>query len=115
MNDEATDALESIAARRGMAVLYVTANQTESSVALERLTADAEGVRRVRRANGNQRIDYISGGTISLVSTRSRGARGFSADVLSMSADNYDRPDIRAEVMPCLNTSPIASVIIRNR
>ncbi|WP_230021955.1 hypothetical protein [Mycolicibacterium mageritense] len=77
-----TDALES--ARRGLDVAFWSATMVSSRDAFRRacdLAADDTEVERLTKANGEESVQYKSGGRVRFLCSRVHGRRGFTADL----------------------------------
>ena len=63
-------------------------------------------LKRVSRANGGERIDFINGGTIIYVARTGHTGRGFSADLLIVDdADKRCTEEFMSSALPMLYTS----------
>lgn len=70
-------------AEQGKRIIVITALHSETRHALDEIAAQATTEVRVRRANGDERIDYPNGGRVIIRSHRQHlGLRGVTADVL---------------------------------
>lgn len=106
--------IEVEAARAGARVLWIAQRMEDVRAALNtHANIYPAEVRRLTRANGDERITYESGGKIRYVSVRGHGGRGYTADVLSVTHMDYTNPDLMGKLLPCLATSPNACIIIR--
>ena len=67
----------------------------------------------VSRANGKERVDFASGGSISFLHPGSDGHRGRQADVLYLDSDipHTEHDALIKDYRPCIQTSPIAEII----
>lgn len=100
------------AAQAGSTVLYIADSMDEACTILN-AEADAPGVESMRRVNGREQIRYSNGGRLIFTSTRNQGHRGYSADVVSVSAHTHANPDYMASVYPCMDTRAQARIIVR--
>lgn len=89
MNDITARALAQQAAVVGQKVVVVSSNSLMSEISfaifdsLELPTATG-----IRRSNGRQRIDFVSGGSLRFITPRQEGAiRGHAADLVFVDAD----------------------------
>lgn len=104
---------EAIEGRR-ILVLGVAARDAGASVT-ERLQVPAlVEVSRVSRANGDQRIEFVSGGRIYFRSYQGHGHRGVSVDTLYLDSGlpaAINDPDMLASFRACVAASPSAEII----
>lgn len=89
MNDITAHALAQRAAVVGQKVVVVSSSSRYCETAFEIFDSlklpTATGI---RRANGRQRIDFVSGGSVRFITPRQEGAiRGHSADLVFVDAD----------------------------
>lgn len=100
-------------AHGGRRILVVTRNQAEAHTALEVIAQHSDHAARVTRTNGNERIDYLSGGRVTIRSHRGHGHRGITADTIYLDegVDPELTIDQAASLMACLATSPTGELI----
>lgn len=103
------------AAAQGKTVLVVEHTQGAAREALREFEPIAEEasswVRRIRRANGGERIDMISGGRITFTSHRS-SIRGMTADVVFIDwGVETDDPHFVDRAMHLIAGRPDAEII----
>lgn len=74
-----------VAARGGERVLYLAPLSVESTEHFRQVVNELEGntdVRKVTFSNGNQRVQFFSGGEIAFTAVDRRGGRGYAPDVM---------------------------------
>lgn len=114
MNKITARALNDRAVRHGHRIIVVSGTWGHADHARRELEAEAaaDAVHRITRSNGKQRIDYLNGGRISVVSAQGHGYRGQSADLVFIDWDAETlHPGIAHEFVPCVQGSPTGEVI----
>lgn len=101
-------------AASGDAVLVVGHRLIEARAAFEALldAARATGADVTSRANGAERINFPSGGSISFASIQSGSARGRSVDTLVIGPEMVVDRERMATLLPCLAASPRPEVMV---
>lgn len=102
-------------AAQGRRILVVGINGTDVRASFEECMArlDVDELSRVTRANGAERIEFMSGGRIVFRSHRGHGHRGVSVDTVYLDA-GVDRElslDQWASISACVAASPNAEII----
>lgn len=98
-------------ARGGRRILVVTRDRREARHAFEEIADRTYDAKRIRRANGAERIEHYGGGLVAFTTPRSHGARGLALDTIYLDAGVVATPDLIAELAPCLATSPTGELI----
>lgn len=81
--------------------------QSRSAMDAIRAAADEDAIYRVNCVYGAQRIDFMGGGWVRMLSTDSRAGRGLQADVLVLLTDRVPWWD----VVPIVNASAGGEII----
>lgn len=98
-------------AHAGRRVLVVTRDRREARNALEEIADLTHDAKRIRRANGAERIDHHNGGLVTFTTPRSHSARGLTLDTIYLDNGVDPTPDYLAELVPCLSASPTGELI----
>ncbi len=98
-------------ARDGRRVLVVTRDRREARHAFDDITDLTYDAKRIRRANGSERIEHYGGGLVAFTTPRSHGARGLALDTIYLDTGVEATPEMLADLVPCLATSRDGEII----
>lgn len=98
-------------AHAGRRILVVTRNHREARNAFDEIAKLTHDAKRIRRANGAERIDHHNGGLVTFTTPRSHSARGLTLDTIYLDSGVDPTPDFFADLVPCLSASPTGELI----
>ncbi|PPF39963.1 hypothetical protein [Pseudoclavibacter sp. AY1H1] len=99
-----------VEAASGKSIIVITRTLRQNADVLDQLVAVPDAshcIAKTRRANGEQSVDYLSGGTVRIRS-HGQGTRGMSADIIFLD-DGVDQLVSVPHGWACLNASLAAS------
>jgi len=112
MNKYAARAL-SESAQRGRHILVIVEAAEEAAHTINLFEEHGKGIRRTLRSNGSQRVDFESGGVITIRTRRSQRHRGLIADTVFLDAgiDQTMSSDEYRSLAACVAASPTGELV----